>query len=307
MFRHFKPTSWSNGSFSFAPPTNQFATWKAVSLRRPMVWRLCPVARSLKCFECNPAATIRLLIVLNTKDGRFVSYLLGKCKTQVLLLHAFSQFPVKVTIYLVQTAFIWFHLSLSEAVNQKPTFILMDAYTSQQRTCLFFLVVLLFFSQERNSQMSAWMWRRRQVWRCRIPTEQTLLLCNPLLPWVSPDFWTESHYHMKQNGQIMIWRGVRCVGRKWTEAADGGTGQITIPNSSWWAWSQSAASFLDKKKEKSPPTAPPHCWRRRFWHMLANDDDWRDCGCFLWKAAACVETKYTWQPTCLQSEFESPI
>lgn len=50
-------------------------------------------------------------------------------------------------------------------------------------------------------------------------------------------------------------------------------------------------------------TSARRCWRRRFWHMLANDDDWRDCGCFLWKAAACVETKYARQPTCLQSEF----
>lgn len=48
-------------------------------------------------------------------------------------------------------------------------------------------------------------------------------------------------------------------------------------------------------------------WRRWFWHMLANDDDWRDCGCFLSKEAVCVETKYTWQPTCLQSEFKAQI
>lgn len=157
--------------------------------------------------------------------------------------------------------------------------------------------------------MSAWMWRRRQVWRCRTPTEQTLLLCNPLLPWVRPDFWMNLKCIIKRSK----WsdndeRGVRCVGRKWTEAAEE-DGANHNPKLQLVGLEPECCFFpLQEKIHKafffSLFTSACCCWRRRFWHMLANDDDWRDCGCFLWKAAAaCVETKFTWQPTCLQSEF----
>lgn len=158
--------------------------------------------------------------------------------------------------------------------------------------------------------MSEWMWRRRrQVWRCRTPTEQTLLLCNPLLLWVCPDL---DEFIIKKkttkNGQI-----IEEHQSHWQEVSRGrwGRGKTESQNSELAGLEPERRFFPLQEIHKAFfiffLNFSVCWWRRWFWHMLANDDDWRDCGCFLSKEAVCVETKYTWQPTCLQSEFKARI
>lgn len=114
-----------------------------------------------------------------------------------------------------------------EAQNQKPTFKLMDAHKSEWRACLFWFCCFVFFC-------------RRGTVRCRrgcgggVRCGDARLQLNKLSSCVIrcyrecvQTFWTEFIIKRSKMVRQSFEGGVHCVGRKWTEAADGGRGNTS--------------------------------------------------------------------------------